>query len=141
MKTFEYIKNNEGFSAHPYRCPAGKLTIGYGRNIEENGISKSEAEFLLNNDISGCVLDLISLGLLKGQNFISPRDTVLIDMLYNLGLTKFLMFKKMIQAVRNNDWERAADEIMNSRYASQVGLRAVRNEVMMRTGIFPKENK
>ena len=47
----EQIIRHEGFRNKPYKCTANKLTIGYGRNIEDNGITKTEASVLLKNDI------------------------------------------------------------------------------------------
>ena len=51
----ERIKKSEGLRLKPYKCPAGKTSIGWGRNLEDNGISKEEAEFLLNNDIDWAI--------------------------------------------------------------------------------------
>lgn len=49
---------DEGFRSKPYKCTAGKLTIGVGRNIEDNGITEDEAMYLLENDIASCIKQL-----------------------------------------------------------------------------------
>ena len=54
----ELIIFHEGFRNKPYRCSAGKLTIGFGRNLENKGISISEARMMLKSDIDEAVQDL-----------------------------------------------------------------------------------
>lgn len=124
---------HEGLNLKPYTCPAGKLTIGIGRNIEDNGISKEEALFLFENDINKVTLELN-----KCFNFFqrlqATRKVALIDMCFNLGLTKFLGFKKMIAALEKLDYEIAANEMLDSRWAKQVGRRAVTLSQMIREG-------
>jgi len=133
MKIEEYIKLNEGLRLKPYRCSAGKLTIAYGRNLEDVGISKKEADMLLENDIESCVNSLLDIF----DNFISlsyNRRMVLIDMVFNLGRTRFVKFKKMIQAVKDEDFEEAALQMLDSQYAKQLPSRSERNANMMREG-------
>ena len=55
----EQLMRHEGFRTKPYRCSAGKLTIGYGRNLDDKGITKAEAFMMLKNDIEEAYLDLI----------------------------------------------------------------------------------
>lgn len=133
----EMIKRHEGLSLTPYRCSSGKLTIGWGRNLEDRGINESEAEMLLHNDI---MLAQQYLGeVFPWMHKVNgPRYDALVDMVFNLGKRGFLSFKKMrfyLNAARkleeegNKDgadkaWKLAAKEIVNSMYASQVGDRA-----------------
>ena len=119
----ERIIKHEGLRLKPYRCTAGKLTIGVGRNIEDNGISKEEADFMLMNDIAQCYKEL-------QQNFpwekdLSPRRRgVLVEMIFNLGITRFKQFKNMLLACQMGDFEKAANEALNSAWHKQVGKRA-----------------
>jgi len=62
------IKLHEGFRTHPYRCTAGKLTIGYGRNLDDVGILETEAEHMLGNDMADCCIDLARYGFWAGCN-------------------------------------------------------------------------
>ena len=39
MNAIELIKYHEKYRRFPYRCTAGKLTIGYGWNLDDNGIT------------------------------------------------------------------------------------------------------
>ena len=71
----QMTKNFEGYSPHLYRCPAGYLTIGYGRNIEKRGISKEEAEFMFQNDYNNAINDLKVLLVKNSINMVNiPQD-------------------------------------------------------------------
>ena len=128
----DLIKKHEGFRAKPYRDSVGKLTIGYGRNLEENGISQYEAEMLLASDIQNCYADCSRL---PGWNTLNEaRQAVLLDMCYNLGLARLKNFKKMLAALTLADFAAAAREMLDSRWARQVKTRAVELAEIMKTG-------
>lgn len=119
------LKEDEGYRAKPYHCPAGKLTIGYGRNIEDNGITQQEAEVLLKNDVIQSAFWCQAK--IDGFDDLSEkRQAVLVNMCFNLGWPRFSFFVKFFDAIRAKDWERAALEMRNSRWAKQVGDRAER---------------
>lgn len=129
----EQIKLDEGLSLKPYQCTADKFTIGYGRNIEDNGISEEEAEFLLLNDIKNTQKELLA----NFEWFVmlnAPKQGVLINMCFNLGLTRFKQFKKMITAIEMGDYDEAAEQMLDSKWARQVGNRAIRLSNAMRKG-------
>lgn len=139
------LKQHEGVRLHTYRCTSGKLTIGVGRNLDGNGISESEADILLINDLASVVTDLRrnfpprkSAGELCDYLIFNKLDdvrkTVLIDMCFNLGISRLLQFKKMFAAIGVKDWTLAADEMIDSRWCSQVGQRCETLRVMMETG-------
>jgi lysozyme len=130
------IKLHEGFSRKPYRCPAGRITIGYGRNLEANGISAAEAEVLLRNDINRCAEELKQK--LPWVSELDPvRQAVLLDMCYNLGITGLCGFTATLLAIREGDYETAAVRMLDSKWATQVKTRATRLAAMMRTGQWP----
>jgi lysozyme len=94
------IQGSEGLRLTVYRCPANKLSIGYGRNLEDKGISKTEANLMLENDvldINNILFDTFDF--YKSLN--DERQNVLIEMVYNLGWTGFLKFKGLIKALKN----------------------------------------
>ena len=122
-KLKEHIKEYEGFSSLPYDCTAGFLTIGFGRNLEQRGITKEEAEILLANDIE-IAENEISRIIKDWQALPEQAKIVLIDLTYNLGLKKLLTFEKMLDAVDRRDWESAHSELLDSKYARQVKRRA-----------------
>jgi len=129
------LVKHEGLELMPYKCTAGKLTIGVGRNIEDRGISYAEAMMLLENDLM-----LYSSELGKAFPIVRELDTVrkmtLINMAFNLGLTKLRQFKMMWAAIEDNDFEVAAQEMLNSKWASDVGKRALELSEQMRTGLY-----
>jgi lysozyme len=124
MQTIEeQLLSHEGFESKVYRCPAGKLTVGVGRNLEDKGITKEEALYLLKNDIQECVADLRNL-FTDFDRLQEPQKNALIDLRFNIGPNRFRTFKKMIAAVDDRDFILAAKEMKDSRWYHQVGDRA-----------------
>jgi lysozyme len=123
---------HEGLELNPYRCPAGKLTIGVGRNIDDVGISRAEAIMLLRNDIERVKDELIQFHWFREMN--RCRQDAMINMCFNLGLPRFLTFEKMLAALEFHNYDLAAKEMLDSRWAEQVGNRAVELAEIMRTG-------
>ncbi len=122
MKIEELLIKHENLKLKPYKDTKGILTIGVGRNLEDNGISEDEAMYLLENDIKRVEQELREIF----PDFDElPKNVkmVLIDMDFNLGKSRFLQFKKMIQAVKERDWERMIEEMKNSRWCRQVKSR------------------
>lgn len=128
----EQLKLHEDFRSKPYKDTTGHLTIGYGRNLDTKGISKDEAEHMLDNDIKDVVKPLEKY---EWYNKLDPiRQKVLIDMGFNLGIPGLLKFKKMIAALKKDDYKKAAGEMANSRWSTQVHSRAYRLIMMMKNG-------
>jgi lysozyme len=122
-KLKEMLMRHEGLSLKPYKCTANKLTIGYGRNLEDVGISQEEASFLLANDIKKIVTQVSEK--FKWFKTLSPaRQAVVVNMIYNLGLNGFSNFKNTIRFLESGQFEQAAIEMLESKWASQVGKRA-----------------
>lgn len=114
------IKEHEGLVLKPYKCTANKLTIGYGHNLEDNGLSKTACEFILHEDIDEAKKNLYAVFTRKFYETLSNNQKIaLIDMMFNLGLSRFLTFKKFILAVKNKDFIKASAEIVNSRAYQQ----------------------
>lgn len=129
------IMRHEGLRVKPYLCPSGKLTIGYGRNLESTGITKNEAAFLLENDIHSLDQKL-SNEYIWYSCLSEARSAVILSMCFNLGLTGFSGFKKLIEAMAQRDYDRAAMEMLSSAWSGQVGRRAVELAQMMREDRF-----
>ena len=128
-----HIKQYEGFVPTVYRCPAGKWTLGYGFNVEDVPISIHVADIWLQDLILDCIGDLVNLFPRFGE-FSTKRKIALIDMVYNLGITRFKGFKRMISAVLCEDWNEAAKEALNSKWARDVGQRAITDAGFLRIG-------
>lgn len=125
---------HEGLRLKPYRCPSGKLTIGVGRNLEDVGISTSEAMFLLESDIYTCTKEALKFSWFS--NLSDVRRDVVISMIFNIGYSGFLKFKKMIEAIEAKNYEKAADEMLASEWALQVGKRSYELSEMMRNDAY-----
>lgn len=123
---------HEGMRLRPYRCTAGKLTIGVGRNLEDKGISHDEAMILLRNDIAEVTAQLERFDWFRTLGPV--RRKVLIDMCFNLGMAGLMGFKQMIGHLEVGAYVNAAEEMKNSKWYHQVGTRAYRLVEMMRTG-------
>ena len=129
-----YIRRYEGLRLKPYTCPAGHLTVGYGHNLE-NGIPIHIAEELLRADIS-CAQTEVGGNFPWADELDEVRQFVLVDMCFNMGLAKLLTFKKFLAALAKKEYQAAAKEMLNSRWAAQVGRRAVELAEMMKTGEY-----
>ena len=134
QELIESIKKNEGCRLHPYLCTAHKITIGWGRNLTDVGISHAEAELLLKADIARVIEDFYRLPIEAIQNCNANRRRVLCEMIFNLGLTGVLGFQKMLAAIEAGDFKTAADEMLSSLWAEQVGTRAQLMAQTMREG-------
>ena len=127
------LKRDEGFRSKPYKDTVGKLTIGYGRNLDDVGISKREALELLRYDVFVANKELLSFPWY--DDLTSCRKRALLNMMYNLGFTKFRKFKKMIAAFEDEDYSLAAEEALDSKWAKRdVGARAQRIANLIRQG-------
>ena len=129
------LTRHEGLRLKPYRCTSGKLTIGIGRNLDDSGISEREAELMLENDI------LKLFAVLPGKiDFFNELDKVradiLVNMAFNMGVNGLLKFKKMLTAIDDGYFTRAAAEMLDSKWAFQVGDRALELAEQMKTGEY-----
>jgi len=127
------LKRDEGGRLKLYTCPAGKLSIGVGRNLEDNGISADESAYLLRSDINRVCSELDKV-FPWWRSLSEARQRAFVNMNFNLGLTRFSGFKKMLAAAQARDYETAAKEMLNSKWHSDVGSRADRLAKMMEDG-------
>ncbi|MRJ06307.1 MAG: hypothetical protein C6I01_02145 [Epsilonproteobacteria bacterium] len=118
----EMVKKHEGLRLEPYEDTLGYLTIGYGHNLEA-GISKEQAEALLRLDMQRALEDAKIIFGKEWEKFPDKIKAVLVDMLFNLGRTKFLKFRRMLDALRRHDYEKVAQEMKNSLWCKQVKTR------------------
>lgn len=124
-KAEEQLKRHEGYREKPYRCTAGKLTIGFGRNLSDNGISRKEAEIMLRDDVIECVKDLETIFTQKGfKSFPFDVQKTLINMRYQLGAGGFRTFKNTIQLCKQRRWKEMAKHMRLSKWYDQTTNRA-----------------
>jgi lysozyme len=110
----------------------GKLTIGFGRNLDDAGISDQEAEALLENDIKKATLGVV-VALPWIYSMSLTRRAVFFNMAFNMGVHGLLSFHVVLDRAEHGDYAGAADSMLNSRWARQVGDRAIRLAEQMRT--------
>ena len=123
-KIKKQLIDHEGLRLFPYRCTAGKLTIGVGHNLDAKGISEGVAMLLLGNDIAEVIHDLTSEHFQAFYSMPEKIQHVLIDMRFQLGAGGFRKFKKMIAAVDNSDWHEMTIQMAKSTWYRQVPNRA-----------------
>ena len=130
-KTKEMIQRHEGFRPCVYYDTLGFPTGGYGHAfLDRSPISHGVAVLLFDEDFDRAKKDYEKL-----EFDLDPvRRAVIIDMLFNLGLTKFRAFRLMIRALQDKKYHIAAEEMLDSKWAKQVKSRAFRLARMMRTG-------
>ena len=129
----EALKFEEGYRGHCYICTAGAHTVGYGRNIDANGgigISEDEADYLLENDIKRTIKECQRWTWFDELN--PSRQSVLVQLCFQLGWPRLSNFNRMLTALSKQDYETAAAELLDSRFAEQVPARANRLADQMR---------
>lgn len=132
------VRIHEGCELRPYTDTVGKMTIGYGRNLSDRGITVHEAEIMLKTDLAIAHTDARDLaGGDLWASLSTARRAVLIDMAYNLGKRRLKGFTRMWAALRVEDFDTAASQMLDSHWASQVGQRAINLAETMRTGNVP----
>ena len=131
---FDQIRIDEGFRSQLYKCPSDKWTIGYGRNLEDNGITELEAEILLKHDLQQAQDDASQYAGPVYLTLSPNRKAVLINMAFNLGLPRLSQFVKLKEALIKQDFAEAAVQMLDSRWHDQVGVRAQRLAKQMKEG-------
>ena len=137
-KLIAMLKRHEGVETHAYECSEGKITVGVGRNIDQRGgmgLSEDEVEYLLENDIDRVIKELA-----KAFPWFNKLDDVrrdaMIDISFNLGATRLRGFKRALSAMEREEYAEAATEFLDSRWAKQVGGRALELTDLIKTGEY-----
>ena len=129
-KVIEELKQDEGFEGMPYEDSLGIPTIGYGIKLP---LSEEEAEILLKHRLDKKILEISE----KEPFFLDLPETaqeIIANMAYQLGVGGVLRFKKMWEALKNRDYQKAADEMLDSNWArEQTPNRAKRLAEIMRS--------
>ena len=137
-KLLAMLKRHEGVESHAYECSEGKITVGVGRNIDAEGgigLSDEEIDFLLQNDIERCIVELSS----EYDWFADLDDTrkdAMVDIAFNLGITRLRLFKRALAAMAEGNYKQAATEFLDSKWAKQVGGRALELTDMISSGEY-----
>lgn len=127
------LMKSEGLRLSPYQDIFGKITIGWGRNLSDVGITESEALMMLDHDILIAERDTLR-SLPWTASLDEVRFGVLVDMAFNMGITRLLTFKNTLAAVQARNYAKAAEHMLDSKWAWQVGQRAVDLAEIMKKG-------
>lgn len=132
-KLEEQLIVDEGFRTKPYKDTVGKITIGYGRNLDDVGISQAEAYFMLQNDIKK-VINQLYAKLPFFKDLTDGRQNALANMAFNLGIDKLMEFKNTLSLIEQKRYTEASTAVLDSKWATQVGERAKRISEKIRLG-------
>lgn len=133
VKARELLYQHEGVRAFPYDDATGKpivvggyVTIGVGRNLNAKPLTEDEIDYLLSNDVADAIqIARDVIGSTHWYKLSEPRQLALVDMAFNLGPRGLAGFTKMLEAMRDGDYTLAAKEALESKWAKQVGQRAL----------------
>jgi lysozyme len=123
---------SEGRRRLPYRDTKGKLTIGVGFNLDDVGLYDDEIDFILKRRIERAMAEAAKLPVYP--NLSPARKSVIVDMVFNMGLQKVLGFKNMLSNLKLGIWDLAAQDMLNSEWADEVGNRAIQLAEVMKSG-------
>ena len=134
-RLIETLRRQEGVKNTLYKCTSDKWTIGVGRNLEDVGLSDEEIDYLLENDIERTE-ELLDEYMDWWRDLDSVRQEAMVNFVFNVGIGTAQKFKKAMTALEEQDYDTAADEMMDSNWSKQVGQRAVEVTEMIRTGEY-----
>lgn len=127
------LTRDEDRRALPYSDSRGILTIGIGHNLQKP-LPNEVIDLLYQYDV-GDVVQALDRALPWWVVLSEPRQRVLANMCFNMGIVRLLGFHHMLDAAKAGNYETAAAEMKNSDWFKQVGPRAVRLQETMRTGV------
>lgn len=145
------LRHDEGVHNSPYKDTKNLWTFGVGRligaSLEQLHVTDSVVDLMLEEDIQTAVQDAcIVLGEDVWNKLTEPRKVAMISLLFTLGRTKFAKFRNTIDAIRKEDWRRAGEQVLNSKWAEDVdpkkrkGVgRDDRVAYMLQANKYPKE--
>ena len=137
-RLIKQLEKDEGIRNKVYLDSLGYKTVGVGHLIKEDDpeylrnlevgdkITGDMMSELLFSDVAKAIQDAVIIFWKEWESLPSEVQEIVVNMLFNLGRTRFLKFKKMIAAIYAKDWKKASEEMLDSRWATQVGSRAKR---------------
>lgn len=126
------LVRDEGDREFPYQDAKGQWTIGIGHDLSANGISPAVRDLLFKEDVDRALNDALTFSWFIGLNDV--RQRVVLNMLFNLGRTKFMGFVHMLAAIERQDYLEASRQMLMSDWAGEVHDRATRLAAHMETG-------
>jgi lysozyme len=124
---------HEGLRLKPYTDTAGKISIGYGRNLSDNGISNSEAADMLSSDLQSAIVQAQAQPWWPNVQDSDARARAFCEIVFNMGIGSLATFREALDAAMRSDWDACAEQFLASVWASEVGERANFLAEMIRT--------
>lgn len=134
-RLLDSLRQHEGLRLTSYRDSVGVWTIGYGRNLQQLKIDNALANRWLAEDMENAFIEAKRFPEYHSLDT-DARRNAFIEMVFNMGRPRILQFRKMLAALRDKDFGTAAVEMLDSKWARQVGRRAEVLASQMRTGTF-----
>lgn len=116
---------DEGVVLKPYKDSRGILSIGCGRNLQANGIRRSESDFMLSNDIEACAAEL-DAGFSWWRTLPPAQQRVMLNLCFNMGYATLATFCQFLGLMKAQDFAGAADDLEGTAWYTQVGVRGPR---------------
>lgn len=137
-KIIDFIKRHEGLRLEQYNDLNGYPTIGYGHRPQPDEflsclITQEKADELLNKDMDKAILGVRGL-VSNFDDLVEPRQAVLIDMCYNMGMYGLSQFHRTLQAIKEGEFSEAASYMRASLWYHQVKNRSLEDSDIMETG-------
>jgi len=132
----QLVRDEGGYQAFVYNDSVGIPTIGVGRNVSKSGpgLTIYEMDLMLNNDITKFTIEVLK-AIPVAATLDTVRLEVLVNMAFNLGTVGLTKFPKFLAALKAGNYELASREMLNSKWAQQVGGRATRLSQQMILGV------
>lgn len=137
----EFIKGFEGFEGTAYRCPGGKLTIGYGHTqwvYEGMVINEIDAGAILYHDVLNMAVAVMKLIPDKEEKISKNKKDAILSLVYNIGIQKFAK-STLLRKLEADDFEGAADEFLRWNKAGNTVLRGLVRRRKAERELFLKE--
>lgn len=126
---------DEGVRSRPYSDSVGKITIGCGRNLSDNGVSRGEIALMFDNDLA--TAEAVARKLIPNFDLLSDaRKAVVVNMAFNMGLKGLATFVNTLESIVAGRYADAARGMLASKWATQVGARAQRLALSMQDNIW-----
>jgi len=130
---YPQLERDEGKSSRMYRDSVGVESIGIGHNLRDKAISERAIRVIFEDDVADAEKDARRL-LPEFDALSDARKAVVINMAFNLGYNRLADFHRTLSFIREGMYDDAARSMLDSKWAKQVGARALRLADAMRKG-------
>lgn len=130
---------DEGKRFMPYKDSTGHLTVGIGHNLDANPLpgqkypmTEAQVDALFAQDVAIAVKTL-NTHLLWWEQLDDPRQRVMIDLTFNLGIGGLQTFTTFLHYMRTENYDMAAKDLEGTLWYRQVGTRGPRVVALLKS--------